>query len=76
MPIRGRAGPCAELEEAAARLGRGQGSQELAVAEKVLERISGQLAEKRATAAPKPWQVGGRAVMMIPHRAPAAATPA
>ena len=43
---------------------------ELAVAEKVLERMSEQLAEERAAFAPAPGQVGGRAVMMIPHRAP------
>ncbi|MFI6122631.1 hypothetical protein ACIBCU_22985 [Streptomyces sp. NPDC051064] len=41
---------------------------ELAVAEKVLERMSEQLAEERASAGPAPGQVGGRAVMMIPHR--------
>lgn len=37
---------------------------ELAVA----ERVSEQLAEERASAAPTPRQVGGRAVMLIPHR--------
>ncbi|MFE9679536.1 hypothetical protein ACFYO5_36445 [Streptomyces sp. NPDC006259] len=42
---------------------------ELAVAEKVLERMSEQLAEERAAFAPIPGQVGGRAVMVIPHRA-------
>ncbi|MFG2127091.1 hypothetical protein ACGFNV_04755 [Streptomyces sp. NPDC048751] len=41
---------------------------ELAGAEKVLERMSEQLAEERASAGPAPGQVGGRAVMMIPHR--------
>ncbi|MDX3243229.1 hypothetical protein [Streptomyces sp. ME18-1-4] len=41
---------------------------ELAVAEKVLERMSEQLAEERASAGPAPGQVGGRALMMIPHR--------
>ncbi|WP_338056486.1 hypothetical protein [Streptomyces torulosus] len=41
---------------------------ELAVAEKVLERMSEQLAEERASAGPTPGQVGGRAVMMLPHR--------
>ncbi|MER7468672.1 hypothetical protein [Streptomyces sp. NPDC097981] len=41
---------------------------ELAVAERVLEHVSGQLAEQRASAAPVPGQVGGRAVMLIPHR--------
>ncbi|MFI9311047.1 hypothetical protein [Streptomyces triculaminicus] len=43
---------------------------ELAVAEKVLERMSEQLAEERASAAPAPGQVGGRAVMLLAHRKP------
>ncbi|MFG2628140.1 hypothetical protein [Streptomyces sp. NPDC048473] len=43
---------------------------ELAVAEGVLERMSKQLADERASAAPAPGQVGGQAVMLIPHRAP------
>ncbi|MFD7686429.1 hypothetical protein [Streptomyces sp. NPDC059781] len=43
---------------------------ELAVAERVLERVSEQLADERASARPAPGQVGGRAVMLIPHRAP------
>ncbi|MET9887633.1 hypothetical protein ABZZ20_31765 [Streptomyces sp. NPDC006430] len=43
---------------------------ELAVAERVLERVSEQLADERASAAPVPGQVGGRAVMLIPHREP------
>ncbi|CAM5292953.1 hypothetical protein [Streptomyces griseomycini] len=41
---------------------------ELVVAERVLERVSEQLAGERASAAPTPGQVGGRAVMLIPHR--------
>ncbi|WP_405427228.1 hypothetical protein [Streptomyces erythrochromogenes] len=41
---------------------------ELAVAERVFERMAGQLAEERASAAPMPGQVAGRAVMLIPHR--------
>ncbi|MGW5446860.1 hypothetical protein [Streptomyces asiaticus] len=41
---------------------------ELAVAERVLERMSEQLADVRASVAPAPGQVGGRAVMLIPHR--------
>ncbi|MFD0357955.1 hypothetical protein ACFVHW_30100 [Streptomyces sp. NPDC127110] len=41
---------------------------ELAVAERVLERVSEQLAGERASAAPMPGQVGGQAVMLIPHR--------
>lgn len=43
---------------------------ELAVAERVLERMSEQLADERASVAPVPGQVGGRAVMLIPHRTP------
>ncbi|MEV5283296.1 hypothetical protein [Streptomyces sp. NPDC051994] len=43
---------------------------ELAVAERVLERMTGQLAEERASARPMPGQVGGRAVMLMPHREP------
>ncbi|MFD4578194.1 hypothetical protein ACFWNK_38600 [Streptomyces sp. NPDC058417] len=43
---------------------------ELAVAEKVLERMSEQLAEERAAFAPAPGQVAGRSVMLVPHRAP------
>ncbi|MGW1606940.1 hypothetical protein ACWCQV_39575, partial [Streptomyces eurythermus] len=43
---------------------------ELAVAERVLERMSEQVADGRASAAPAPGQVGGRAVMLIPHRTP------
>lgn len=41
---------------------------ELTVAERVLERVSEQLAGERASAAPAPGQLGGRAVMLIPHR--------
>ncbi|MEU3529754.1 hypothetical protein AB0E62_38965 [Streptomyces sp. NPDC038707] len=43
---------------------------ELAVAERVLERVSEQLTDERASAMSAPGQVGGRAVMLIPHRAP------
>ncbi|WP_265566999.1 hypothetical protein [Streptomyces hygroscopicus] len=43
---------------------------ELAVAERVLERVSEQLADERASVAPAPGQVGGRAVMLIPRRTP------
>ncbi|MEV5283196.1 hypothetical protein [Streptomyces sp. NPDC052811] len=43
---------------------------ELAVAERVLERITGQLAEERASTGPVPGQVAGRTVMLIPHREP------
>ncbi|OIK25535.1 hypothetical protein VT52_021855 [Streptomyces malaysiense] len=41
---------------------------ELAVAEHVLERVSEQLANERASVTPTPGRVGGRAVMLIPHR--------
>ncbi|MEU9775284.1 hypothetical protein [Streptomyces sp. NPDC047968] len=43
---------------------------ELSAAERVLERMTGQLAEERASSRPVPGQVGGRAVMLIPHREP------
>lgn len=43
---------------------------ELAVTQGVLERMTGQLAEERASATPMPGQVAGRAVMLIPHREP------
>ncbi|MCC3776474.1 hypothetical protein [Streptomyces sp. UNOB3_S3] len=43
---------------------------ELAVAERVLERMSEQIADERASAMPMPGQVGGQAVMLIPHRTP------
>ncbi|MER7775798.1 hypothetical protein ABTZ21_12385 [Streptomyces sp. NPDC096191] len=43
---------------------------ELAIAERVLDRVSEQLADERASAAPAPGQVGGQAVMLIPHRTP------
>ncbi|MEU0219240.1 hypothetical protein ABZ281_30940 [Streptomyces sp. NPDC006265] len=43
---------------------------ELAVAERVLERMTVQLAEERASARPVPGQVAGRTVMLIPHREP------
>ncbi|MFF2778865.1 hypothetical protein ACFVU3_28675 [Streptomyces sp. NPDC058052] len=61
-----------ELEEQLAKqLAEVRGERdELAVAERVLERMTGQLAEERASARPMPGQVGGRAVMLIPHREP------
>ncbi|MFD0020539.1 hypothetical protein [Streptomyces sp. NPDC058382] len=46
------------------------GRDELAVAERVLERVSRQLADERAQTVPIPAQVGGRAVVLIPHREP------
>lgn len=45
---------------------------ELAVVERVLERVSEQLADERAQTVPLPGQVGGRAVVLIPHREPGA----
>ncbi|MGW7244033.1 hypothetical protein [Streptomyces sp. NPDC054804] len=41
---------------------------ELAVAERVLGRVSEQLANERASVTPAPGHVGGRAVMLIPYR--------
>jgi hypothetical protein len=43
---------------------------ELAVVERGLERVSEQFADGRALASPEPGQVGGRTVMLIPHRTP------
>ncbi|MFJ8547022.1 hypothetical protein ACIRFH_34640 [Streptomyces sp. NPDC093586] len=43
---------------------------ELAVAERVLERMTRQLAEERSSTRPMPGQVGGQTVMLIPHREP------
>ncbi|MER6408293.1 hypothetical protein ABT269_33380 [Streptomyces viridosporus] len=59
-----------ELEEQLAKQLAGVRAErdELAVAERVLERMTGQLAEERSSA--RPGQVGGRAVMLIPHREP------
>ncbi|WP_234538771.1 hypothetical protein [Streptomyces shenzhenensis] len=37
--------------------------------------MSEQLADERASATPAPGQVGGRAVMLIPHRTPDAEEP-
>ncbi|MGW1601402.1 hypothetical protein [Streptomyces eurythermus] len=64
----------AELDELEERLAKELAEvraerDELAV-ERVLERMSEQLADERASAAPVPGQVGGRAVMLIPHHAP------
>ncbi|GAA3485801.1 hypothetical protein [Streptomyces yanii] len=41
---------------------------ELAVAERVLARLSEQIAGERAAVAPAWVQVGGRAVLLVPHR--------
>ncbi|MFD7409315.1 hypothetical protein ACFV7R_43320 [Streptomyces sp. NPDC059866] len=46
---------------------------ELAVAMRVLERMSKQVAQERAAAAPVSAQVGGKAVLMVPHREPGVA---
>ncbi|WP_406129164.1 hypothetical protein OHQ89_46705 [Streptomyces canus] len=56
-------------EELAQRLAEVRAERdELAVAERVLERMSEQLTDERASAAPAPGQVGGRPVLLIPHR--------
>jgi hypothetical protein len=65
----------AELDEREERLAKELAEvraerDELAVAERVLERVSEQLADERASAAPVSGQVGGRSVTLIPHRAP------
>ncbi|MEU2577479.1 hypothetical protein ACIP3B_33720 [Streptomyces anulatus] len=65
----------AELDELEERLAKQLAEvraerDELAVAERVLEQVSEQIADERASAAPLPGQVGGRAVMLIPHREP------
>ncbi|MFI1831556.1 hypothetical protein ACH41E_34695 [Streptomyces sp. NPDC020412] len=65
----------AELDELEERLAKELAEvraerDELTVAERVLERVSGQLAEERASDLPAPGQVAGRAVMLIPHREP------
>ncbi|RSS85261.1 hypothetical protein EF919_38110, partial [Streptomyces sp. WAC02707] len=43
---------------------------ELAIAERVLERVSGEIAGDRASISPVSGQVAGRAVMLVPHRGP------
>ncbi|MFI9630745.1 hypothetical protein [Streptomyces sp. NPDC052042] len=69
----------AELDELEAQLAKQLAEvrterDELAVAERVLERMTGQIAEERASTGPAPGQVGGRAVMLIPHREPGVET--
>ncbi|MFB6990705.1 hypothetical protein [Streptomyces sp. NPDC056304] len=66
-PIIARRAELDELEEQLAKQ-LAEVRAELVVAERVLERISEQLAVERASVAPAPGQVGGRAVMLIPHR--------
>ncbi|MFB7112740.1 hypothetical protein [Streptomyces sp. NPDC056291] len=61
----------AELDELEEQLAEVRAERdELAIAERVLERVSEQLAVERASATPTPGQVGRQAVMLIPHRAP------
>jgi hypothetical protein len=62
----------AELDELGEQLAKqlAEVGVELAIAERVLERVSEQLADERASAATAPGQVGGRTVMLIPHRRP------
>ncbi|WP_438296236.1 hypothetical protein [Streptomyces sp. HUAS TT7] len=65
----------AELDELEERLAKQLAEvraerHELAVAERVLERVSEELAGERVSAAPVPGQVGGQAVMLVPHRVP------
>lgn len=65
----------AELDELEERLAKQLAEvraerDELAVAERVLERMSEQLAVERSSIAPTPGQVGGQAVMLVPHRTP------
>ena len=43
---------------------------ELTVAERVLTRLSERIADEQAAAEPAAVQVGGHAVLLIPHRAP------
>ncbi|MDG9688382.1 hypothetical protein QC334_37670 [Streptomyces sp. DH18] len=68
----------AELDELEERLAKQLAEvraerDELAAAERVLERVTGRLAEERASAGLMPGQVAGRAVMLIPHREPGVA---
>ncbi|AWW41805.1 hypothetical protein [Streptomyces cadmiisoli] len=57
-----------ELEEQPVDVRAEQG--EIAVAEHVLERMTGLLAANRASAGMTPGQVGGRTVILIPQREP------
>lgn len=63
----------AELDELEAQLAKQLAEvraeqDELTVAERVFERVSEQIADERVSATSVPAQVGGRAVMLIPHR--------
>ncbi|MER7000503.1 hypothetical protein [Streptomyces sp. NPDC000410] len=70
-PITARRAELDELEEQLAKQSAEVRAErdELTVAERLLDRVSEQLADERASAAPRPGQVGGQAVMLIPHRA-------
>ncbi|WP_051745897.1 hypothetical protein [Streptomyces yerevanensis] len=48
---------------------------ELAVAERVLQRMSEQITEEQAAASPMVAQVAGRAVRLVPDRAPGTPCP-
>ncbi|WP_405783563.1 hypothetical protein [Streptomyces sp. NBC_00859] len=43
---------------------------ELSEAERVLERVSEEIAGERASVSPAPGHVAGRTVMLVPHRGP------
>ncbi|MEG8281004.1 hypothetical protein [Streptomyces sp. AHA2] len=63
----------AELDELEAQLAKQLAEvraerDELTVVERVFERVSEQIADERVSATLVPAQVGGRAVMLIPHR--------
>jgi hypothetical protein len=45
---------------------------ELAVAERVLQRVTFQITQENAACAPVTAQVGGHAVLLVPHRVPGA----
>ncbi|MEU6620819.1 hypothetical protein ABZ926_08530 [Streptomyces litmocidini] len=61
----------AELGELEGQLAEARAERdELAVAERALERMTGQLAEERASIGPVPRQMGGRTVMLVPHPEP------
>ncbi|WP_181382834.1 hypothetical protein [Streptomyces sp. CG 926] len=44
--------------------------EELSAAERVFTRLSAQIADERAAAMPPTAQVGGQAVLLVPHRGP------
>ncbi|MDQ0771771.1 hypothetical protein QF026_000237 [Streptomyces aurantiacus] len=58
-------------EQLVKQLAEGRAEREdLAAAERVLARMGGQVAAERAATAPAVAQVGGKGVLLIPHRAP------